>query len=182
MVRVEALPDSSEEEEVNPTIIVEPKEAMPGSGVDEDDPIDDEEDAPRGDEEDCSVVAFEPKNLSGWMAIDEGQLADEVESKYSLDLMAVDEGQSVDGVDLKKSLEVLEDGMNGDESSLDLDSSVQAAAPFKPRRRTRNTSAKKNPSLKSVAPPKLSRVKRKPAFKKGEVLQVSVQVILLSKG
>ena len=67
-----------------------------------------------------------------------------------------------------------ENDMNGDES-YKMKLSVHLAAPFEPCRILQIAPAKKNPSMRIIIPPKLSKGKRKSTFKMAEVyLQAGV--------
>ena len=100
--------------------------------------------------------------------------------------MEVNESLPADGVDLKKSSDHSiaqikeENDVNGDES-YKTKLSVHLAAPFEPCRSLWIAPAKKNPSMRIIIPPKLSKGKRKLTFKMAEVyLQAGVQFILQS--
>ena len=100
--------------------------------------------------------------------------------------MEVDESLLADGVDLKKSSDRSiaqikeENDVNGDES-YKTKLSDHLAALFKSLRSLQIAPAKKNPSMRIIIPPKLSKGKRKLTFKMAEVyLQAGVQFILQS--
>ena len=103
-----------------------------------------------------------------------------------MDSMEVNESLPADGVDLKKSSNRSiaqieeENNVNGDES-YKTKLLVHLAALFEPCRSLWIAPAKKNPSMRIIIPPKLSKGKRKSTFTMAEVyLQVDVQFILQS--
>ena len=177
MTGLETLPDLSEDE-VEPTIIDQSKEPLLGS---------------RGDEEDNPRVGIDASQMvkstisSDSIVVDEDKPADRVQLKTPLtDSMEVDESLPVDGVDLKKSSDRSiaqikeENDVNGDES-YKTKLSVHLVALFEPCRSLQIAPAKKNPSMRIIIPPKLSKGKRKSTFKMAEVyLQAGVQFILQS--
>lgn len=132
--------ESEEDEEDNPTNEVDLTN-FSGSSEDEDDPVGVKE---------------------GISTIDEGHPASEVDGAKLSDS---DSTEDLDGIFVgnEEANPMISDKLN--EMSLDSDSSVHLAAPFEPRRSSRNTAAKDKPYRMVVTSPKLSSGRKKPVFK-----------------
>jgi hypothetical protein len=137
----------------------------PTARVEEDDPMRDDE--PKKPSDDGDSSDDESKKLS------DGEDGSDDESKKSSD------GEGEPDNELKKSSDGEDDPMNVDES-------LQHTALFEPRRSSCIAPMKKNnPTIRIIVPRprKSSKTKRKPAFKKGDVLlRVGVQIIPPRKG